>query len=243
MGARLLYFWFALLPAVCFAQQAVTNTLGTVVQNFIQLFVTLAIMFQLSWQITLLTLLAFHQTYHVGQLAISRRIAGLDGAITGLLRSFGPNTVIVTKTDRFPAHAEVVAESRANRVRSSFTSLASFVTSCRDGTFSKPRTVWMFRSTVPFASMALVSACAKAAGANVTINAIAVRRTTARRNIGLPLFAPVSPDDAFKCPITMATIYHPNGKTTTALRCCYRNRVPSEGVRRLWCHRISPVIL
>src|SRR5438477_11996054 len=25
-------------------------------------------------------------------------IAGLDGAITGLLRSFGPNTVIVTKT-------------------------------------------------------------------------------------------------------------------------------------------------
>ena len=31
----------------------------------------------------LLTLLAFHQTYHVGQLAISRRIAGLDGAIKG----------------------------------------------------------------------------------------------------------------------------------------------------------------
>src|SRR6267154_2550383 len=25
-------------------------------------------------------------------------IAGLDGAITGLLRSFGPNTIIVTKT-------------------------------------------------------------------------------------------------------------------------------------------------
>ena len=40
------------------AQQAVTNTLGTVLQNFIQLVVTLAIMFQLSWQITLLTLLA-----------------------------------------------------------------------------------------------------------------------------------------------------------------------------------------
>jgi ATP-binding cassette subfamily B protein len=40
------------------AQQAVTNTLGTVVQNFIQLVVTLAIMFRLSWQITLLTLLA-----------------------------------------------------------------------------------------------------------------------------------------------------------------------------------------
>jgi ATP-binding cassette, subfamily B, bacterial len=40
------------------AQQAVTNTLGTVLQNFIQLAVTLAIMFQLSWQITLLTLLA-----------------------------------------------------------------------------------------------------------------------------------------------------------------------------------------
>ena len=31
----------------------------------------------------LLNLLAFHQTYHVGQLAISRRIAGLDGAVKG----------------------------------------------------------------------------------------------------------------------------------------------------------------
>jgi ATP-binding cassette subfamily B protein len=40
------------------AQQAVTNTLGTVLQNFISLVVTLAIMFQLSWQITLLTLVA-----------------------------------------------------------------------------------------------------------------------------------------------------------------------------------------
>jgi anion-transporting ArsA/GET3 family ATPase len=41
--------------------------------------------------------------------------------------------------------------------------VASFVTSWRDGTFSRPSTVWMFRSTVPFASIALVSACAKAA--------------------------------------------------------------------------------
>ena len=31
----------------------------------------------------LLNILAFHQTYHVGQLAISRRIAGLPGAIKG----------------------------------------------------------------------------------------------------------------------------------------------------------------
>jgi len=31
----------------------------------------------------LLHLLAFHQTYHVGQLALSRRIAGLDGAVKG----------------------------------------------------------------------------------------------------------------------------------------------------------------
>lgn len=31
----------------------------------------------------LLNTLAFHQTYHVGQLAISRRIAGLEGVITG----------------------------------------------------------------------------------------------------------------------------------------------------------------
>jgi ATP-binding cassette subfamily B protein len=40
------------------AQQAVTNTLGTVLQNVIQLTVTLAIMFGLNWQVTLLTLVA-----------------------------------------------------------------------------------------------------------------------------------------------------------------------------------------
>ncbi len=40
------------------AQQAVTNTLGTVLQNFIQLAVTLVIMFKLSPPITLLTLVA-----------------------------------------------------------------------------------------------------------------------------------------------------------------------------------------
>src|SRR5438045_1370714 len=38
------------------AQQAVTSTLGTVVQNTIQLGVTLTIMFALQWQLTLLTL-------------------------------------------------------------------------------------------------------------------------------------------------------------------------------------------
>ena len=31
----------------------------------------------------LLNLLAFHQTYHAGQLAVSRRIAGLEGVIKG----------------------------------------------------------------------------------------------------------------------------------------------------------------
>jgi ATP-binding cassette, subfamily B, bacterial len=40
------------------AQQAVTGTLGTVLQNVIQLAVTLTIMFKLDWRITLLTLLA-----------------------------------------------------------------------------------------------------------------------------------------------------------------------------------------
>ena len=39
------------------AQQAVTTTLGTVLQNVIQLVVTLTIMFRLDWQLTLLTLL------------------------------------------------------------------------------------------------------------------------------------------------------------------------------------------
>ena len=40
------------------AQQAVTSTLGTVLQNFIQLAVTLYVMFRLNWQVTLLTLIA-----------------------------------------------------------------------------------------------------------------------------------------------------------------------------------------
>ncbi|MFM8236553.1 MAG: ABC transporter ATP-binding protein [Actinomycetota bacterium] len=40
------------------AQQAVTTTLGTVVQNFIQIVITLIVMVSLDWQITLLTLLA-----------------------------------------------------------------------------------------------------------------------------------------------------------------------------------------
>jgi len=39
------------------AQQAVTTTLGTVLQNVIQIIVTLPLMFALSWQITLLTLI------------------------------------------------------------------------------------------------------------------------------------------------------------------------------------------
>ena len=40
------------------AQQAVTTTLGTVLQNVIQLAVTLTIMFNLDWRITLMTLVA-----------------------------------------------------------------------------------------------------------------------------------------------------------------------------------------
>ena len=40
------------------AQQAVTTTLGTVLQNSIQIIVTLTIMFRLNWQMTTLTLIA-----------------------------------------------------------------------------------------------------------------------------------------------------------------------------------------
>src|SRR5262249_33296949 len=39
-------------------------------------------------------------------------IAGLDGAITGLLRSFGPNTIIVTKTT---AMGDATREERRRR--------------------------------------------------------------------------------------------------------------------------------
>ncbi len=40
------------------AQQAVTNTIGTVVQNIITLAITLSVMFTLEWRLTLLTLVA-----------------------------------------------------------------------------------------------------------------------------------------------------------------------------------------
>jgi ATP-binding cassette subfamily B protein len=40
------------------AQQAVTSTLGTVLQNFIQIVVTLIVMVNLDWRVTLLTLIA-----------------------------------------------------------------------------------------------------------------------------------------------------------------------------------------
>jgi len=39
-------------------------------------------------------------------------IAGLDGAITNLMRSFGPNSIIVTKT---PAMGEATREERSRK--------------------------------------------------------------------------------------------------------------------------------
>ena len=48
------------------AQQAVTNTLGTVVSNVITLVVTLTFMLALEWRLTLLTLVVLPAVHHPG---------------------------------------------------------------------------------------------------------------------------------------------------------------------------------
>ncbi len=106
------------------AQQAVTNTLGTVLQNVIQLIVTLAIMLQLSWQITLLTLLALPAFIYPARL-LGPRIQKL--ARTGMQENAAMNNITA---ERFNVAGAMLAKlfgrpdrevdefaSRAGRVR------------------------------------------------------------------------------------------------------------------------------
>ena len=57
------------------AQQAVTNTLGTVVSNVISLAVTLTVMLGLEWRLTILTLIVL-PAFIIPARRIGRKLAG-----------------------------------------------------------------------------------------------------------------------------------------------------------------------
>ena len=105
------------------AQQAVTNTLGTVLQNFIQLAVTLAIMFQLSWQITLLTLLALPAFIYPARV-LGPRIQKL--ARVGMQQNAEMNNITA---ERFNVAGAMLAKlfGRPDRERDAFSSRAGSV--------------------------------------------------------------------------------------------------------------------
>jgi ATP-binding cassette subfamily B protein len=105
------------------AQQAVTNTLGTVLQNVIQLVVTLAIMFQLSWQITLLTLVALPAFVYPARL-LGPRIQKL--ARTGMQENAEMNNITA---ERFNVAGAMLAKlfGRQDRERDVFAARAGSV--------------------------------------------------------------------------------------------------------------------
>jgi ATP-binding cassette, subfamily B, bacterial len=98
------------------AQQAVTSTLGTVLQNFIQLVVTLAIMFRLDWRVTLLTLVALPAFIYPARW-LGPRIQRL--ARVGMQQNAEMNTITA---ERFNVAGAMLAKlfGRPNRERDEF---------------------------------------------------------------------------------------------------------------------------
>jgi ATP-binding cassette subfamily B protein len=105
------------------AQQAVTTTLGTVVQNVIQLVVTLSIMFRLDWQITLLTLLAL-PAFIIPARRLGPRIQKL--ARVGMQQNAEMNNITA---ERFNVAGAMLAKlfGKADRERDEFASRAANV--------------------------------------------------------------------------------------------------------------------
>ncbi|HVJ98735.1 MAG TPA: ABC transporter ATP-binding protein [Acidimicrobiia bacterium] len=105
------------------AQQAVTTTLGTVVQNVIQLVVTLSIMFRLDWQITLLTLLAL-PAFIIPARRLGPRIQKL--ARVGMQQNAEMNNITA---ERFNVAGAMLAKlfGKADRERDEFASRAASV--------------------------------------------------------------------------------------------------------------------
>jgi ATP-binding cassette subfamily B protein len=105
------------------AQQAVTSTLGTVLQNFIQLLVTLAIMFRLDWRVTLLTLIALPAFIYPARW-LGPRIQRL--ARLGMQQNAEMNTITA---ERFNVAGAMLAKlfGRPNRERDEFATRAANV--------------------------------------------------------------------------------------------------------------------
>jgi ATP-binding cassette subfamily B protein len=105
------------------AQQAVTTTLGTVVQNVIQLVVTLSIMFRLDWQITLLTLLAL-PAFIIPARRLGPRIQKL--ARVGMQQNAEMNNITA---ERFNVAGAMLAKlfGKADRERDEFATRAASV--------------------------------------------------------------------------------------------------------------------
>ncbi len=105
------------------AQQAVTATLGTVLQNVIQLAVTLTIMFKLDWRITLLTLLALPAFVYPAR-RLGPRIQKL--ARTGMQQNAEMNNITA---ERFNVAGAMVAKlfGRPDRERGEFAARAGQV--------------------------------------------------------------------------------------------------------------------
>jgi ATP-binding cassette subfamily B protein len=105
------------------AQQAVTTTLGTVLQNVIQLAVTLTIMFKLNWEITLLTLLALPAFIYPAR-RLGPRIQKL--ARIGMQQNAEMNNLTA---ERFNVAGAMLAKlfGRADRERSDFSRRAGAV--------------------------------------------------------------------------------------------------------------------
>jgi ATP-binding cassette subfamily B protein len=105
------------------AQQAVTTTLGTVLQNFIQLAVTLTIMFKLDWRITLLTLVALPAFVYPARW-LGPRIQKLARA--GMQQNAEMNNITA---ERFNVAGAMLAKlfGRPDRERSEFSARAARV--------------------------------------------------------------------------------------------------------------------
>ncbi|MDQ1434084.1 MAG: ATP-binding cassette, subfamily bacterial [Actinomycetota bacterium] len=105
------------------AQQAVTNTLGTVLQNVISLIVTLVIMFRLSAPITLLTLLAL-PAFILPARMLGPRIQKL--ARTGMQENAAMNNITA---ERFNVAGAMLAKlfGRPDRERDGFAARAGSV--------------------------------------------------------------------------------------------------------------------
>jgi ATP-binding cassette subfamily B protein len=105
------------------AQQAVTSTLGTVLQNFIQLAVTLYVMFRLNWQVTLLTLIALPAFIYPAR-RLGPRIQKL--ARIGMQENAAMNTLTA---ERFNVAGAMISKlfGRPQRERASFEARAAAV--------------------------------------------------------------------------------------------------------------------